>query len=474
MKKTMKIICSLIALTLLLSFAGCRDLDIFGPGGGDGGFENPEGLPVLTVWGSIPVDLPNYNQILSVDPENKSALLVKNVIKGFEAEYDCKIKLLNKGWDGDLNEALLKAIKSNETVDVVCGERFIKAYIDAGHFAEIDLGEYDGKIIESALTPGQKNGKTYAVPVLSGSFGLCVNKKALRSAGVIDDNDEPAQKYIDAGIDPLAPAYWEDLLEICQDIKATYTAQSKDNYGGIVMNMTKNDSSWRSLTYMRSAGGAMFDEGQDKFVLDSAENQRAYDMMRALNAVSPAGSINYQYVSELVDTVFNGFAAYMVEGLDFVIRSDGKSYESDMIVAELPMFKGVETKSNVLTGTVYYSIMQKSKQKELGEAFIKYMLRDWVQMQCLENGFRVPVVKDFLAGEDIKEANNYSRMAPFFKPFIDASYNFSGGIPSVPKNASLVWDTWYDFIQDLYLTSEGVASLSGRYNTEINEMKDRE
>jgi len=461
-----------LILTLILTvFTGCSTDPV--------NEENSEAKSKtdLVVWASSPLVV-NYKSLLAVNPKDERALITQNIVTEFEAANpDVKIKLVFKDWGDKLNANLLKAVKSNEYMDIVPGEQYIKAYIENGYFSEIDLGEYKDKIITNALSIGTKNAKIYAVPVFTGLFGLVVNKNVLKETGIIDNNEKTNTKYTTKGINPLAPAYWEDLLEICQDIKSYYISKETDSKGGMLLDNVRGGSAWRALAYMRTAGGEFIDADYN-FLLNSAANIKAFKMMRDLQKTSPLNSIQATNEVTIYNYLSNNDAAYLVDNVDAIINSKSKPAEGQLVMSEIPTFKpagGVSyKKSNVLVGTVYYSIMKNSKNKELATKFIKLMLKDENQKSYLKTEYRIPVIQNVFNSEDIKtEEYHYNEMKVLYKCLNDKNQVFNGGIPSLEKNTGLVWEEWDSFMGKVFTSSTDIKTLADISNDSLNAIKNR-
>ncbi len=467
-KKLFSIFACLVLITGVIAACG-EEL------GGDDD-DIPSGNIRLVVWTVAPL-IADYKNILKVNPKDKQSLFTETVVKGFEEENPgVSLTLRNKGWGDALNRELVLAIAGNTMPDVTVGEQYVPVYVDNDHFEALDLGQ---DIIDDLLSQtksvAMKGGKVYAAPVWTGSFGLTINKVVLREAGVLGANDVPAQKYTDAGIDPLAPTTWEDLLTICQDIRTYFTTRvPADEYkGGILMSATGEGSAWRALPFMRSAYGEMVDEN-GVVEMDTPENLKAFEMMRELSKTSPSGSLSSINEDAIWELFFNSKAAYIVDGIDTITRVTNYAFEEgDVISVEIPTFEEDGVKANCLVGTGYYSISKNSTKKDIALKFIKYLLSDSVQLGMMREDMRVPTRLSILNGSEIKTLANYDAMQPYLIPFTDESYNFNGAIPAFLDNPVQIWEKWNAFIKRVLSNEGSLQTLLTNAHSDMLEAQQR-
>ena len=222
---------------------------------------------------------------------------------------------------------------------------------------------------------------------------------------------------------------------------------------------------------MRSAGADYMDG--DNFDLDSPENIKAYNYLRELYKTIPENSL-----SDSQDTQFKKFynndIAYLIEDAAPIIQAKNSNAASadQLISVELPTFEEDGVKSNVIVGSVFYSVMNSSKNQELGEKFIRHMLKEEYQYGYLQTEYRVPVLKSVLSSETIEtEEFHWSIMESFLKPFQDDTYSFESGIPSFSINSDRIWREWVAFYEDVLKEAasvEDVEKLAAEVNQKLN------
>ena len=455
----------MVALLALTGLAGCG--------------EEPEqnGKVRLNVYASM-----DYRNVLKASPNDKQALLMKWIEETFEERnQDIDINFQNKGWGEELNSTLVRDLNLSGDLapDVVFGEEYVRNFIERGSFAALELGEeLEQDLIDAVKDYVSKDGKIYAVPSHTGTYGLSINMAALRNAGVLDSSNQVTQNFREAlaetvgdpnyqqvdeisAVDPLQPETWEDLLLICQYIKNYYAAQGDNRNGGMTMSNIKGDSQWKALAWMRTAGGD-FADASGAPALNSEANLKAFEMMRAFSRTAGSNGIagTVDGTQLMYSNFFNGRAAYIVEGAELLARSYQYSSfnDADLATAELPRYESDLTgkKGNALVGTVYYSInAKKSENYAYSLRFIQFLLSEETQRQYYEMDRRIPVRKSILNDESLISGENAEpRMAAFLEPLKSDEYQFSGGLTGFSNNAAQIWDEWTSFTSRLYGTTD--------------------
>ena len=440
----------------------------------------------------------NYSNTLKLNPNDKQALLTKYIVEEFEKDNpDIKLNLLFKGWGNALNEQLVAGLnlKGQSAPDIVVGEQYVKTFIDNGNFAELDLGEYKTDIIDQAADYMYKDEKCYAVPITTGTYGLNINLKMLEECRIIDAEGtisaawrEVMSEYVSAvngmnakytctaaaEINPLAPAYFEDMLAICLFIRdyydgkisvnnVTYQGSDGASKGGMVMTETISDAPWQNLLYMRNAGGDFVDANGD-VDLDSEENLLAYQMLRELQkTVGTSGMVNA--ASEFNVQFYGNYGVYAVQGAELKTRAYKYNFDAeDIALTYVPMFSSVKKHSNTMVGSVFMSVNKnKSQNLEKSTKFIKYLLSDEIQYKFMEEDGRIPVRKSLLESDDIKNKSNYTDLEPLFKTFNE--WDFEGMLYGFPNNASQIWEAYLAFVNELYSDANLAEALTNADNT---------
>ncbi|GHV00238.1 hypothetical protein FACS1894211_07130 [Clostridia bacterium] len=433
-----------------------------GAAGCNGGTQNDPSK--LTVWVVAPF-VHNYAQVLKTKPNDRQAKVSKEIFEEYARDYpDIKLDLKNYGWGTELNQALVKAIAGNTAPDVVVGEMYVPSYIANNQFVPLEMGaEIENDITEQAAAYGKgADGKWYAAPVWTGTFGLSINVTVLIEAGILNEDETVKDAELKAaGIDPLHPAYWEDLLTICTKIKTHYTNAGDEYKGGMLLSNTHEGGAWRALAYQRTAGGEISTDNQT-MVMNTPANEKAYQMLRDLSKTAPKGALESSN-EEVIWTqyFFPNKAAYIVDGIDPIVRAGYFDGAGKIVPAELPTFKGSGVKSNVLVGTGYFSIVSKRNKTDYGTAqeFIRFLMKKENQIRLLNADIRVPTRKSVLESDAVKDMDDAAIKEPFIKPIIDPSYSFNGGIPSFLKNPATVWSKYDYFLDDVFKKDTAISAL---------------
>lgn len=478
MKKILVLVLSAIMAFATIGMVGCGKKD--------------GGITELNVWVVAPL-INNYSDVLKMNPNDKQALLTKEITQTFEQENpDIKLKYLNKGWGDTLNEALMMGLntKGDSAPDIVVGEQYVKTFIDNGNFCALDLDGLENDIVGQATKYMVKDNNVYAVPITTGTYGLNINLSMLRECQVIDDDNivvpewrNEIAKYITQvnamnsnytcstadEINPLAPVYFEDLLAICLFIRdfydgkayvnnVTYSNNDGKSKGGIIITETIGDAPWQNLAYMRNAGGDYVDANGD-VNLDSPENLLAYQMIRDLYATAgTSGRVNS--ATDFNTQFFRNYGVYAIQGAELVTRAYKSTTldDEDIVLTYLPMFSAKKIHSNTMVGSVFMSVNKnKSKNLEKSTRFIKYLLSEEVQYKFMEMDGRIPVRKSILESETIKSKSNYNVLEPLLKTY--SEWSFDGMLYGFSNNASHIWESYHAFMSSLFSETDLATAL---------------
>ena len=434
----------------------------------------------LLVWSVDPL-VGNYQTVLATNPNDPDALLTKSVVEGFQAatvstEYPQGVRVViqNHGWGTDLSQALDTAIGSGTMPDITVGEQFVKTYINNNHFLPIELDDaIVSDFVDEAQSVIYKGEDIYAVPFLTGSFVLNINKAALADFGILNEDYTVNQTWQSAHPDwnPLAPDTWEELLGICQYIYGLngqeVNGKTLNGVGGMLMNATEEDSSWRALVFMRTAGGDI-GTSDGTVTMDTPQNMKAFQMMRDFVATAPARSINSSTTNEMWNTFwFNDRVAYTIDGNDILTNAEVLGRRDDFTVAEIPTYEENGVRANVMVGTGYYSISNQTEKYDLCIKFLEYILQPEIQRDFMEGTNRLSARESVLNSQETTQLSNYADLQVFMKPFQDETYQFEGGLPTFDNRPADVWDQWNTFAADLLRTNK---DLTGIVRTAQSEM----
>jgi ABC-type glycerol-3-phosphate transport system substrate-binding protein len=110
---------------------------------------------------------------------------------------------------------------------------------------------------------------------------------------------------------------------------------------------------------------------------------------------------------------------------------------------------------NVYCGNVLFGITEGSKNMAMAEAFLEYLTSAEVQNWFYELDGRLPINKNVLSSEEIKE------VYPNINPYIDAlvAGGFEGGLSGFTTNATDIWNKWGSFYKDVLTTEKDISAL---------------
>lgn len=250
------------------------------------------------------------------------------------------------------------------------------SYAARGHLMDLtpyfkdELGRFDS----AALGAASYKGKMYAGPFATSTQLMFVNLDLFKAAGVEPPGTGVSDRWT-----------WEQVLEAAKKI-----AKPQENTWGILLE--QSDRPYQLLPLMQSKGAAVVsDDGLtasgyvdgDKFV----EATQFYGDLFGKHKVSPPGLFDLNLVQEVFHT---GRAAMMVGGTWNLDRlKTGAPFK--WIAVPHPYFAG--GKPVTPTGSWQIGINPRTKNPEAAMKFMRFFMRDDVQVKWFELRPYPPVLK---------------------------------------------------------------------------------
>lgn len=484
-------VCALAALMGVFVFAGCRN----NSGGGDGSSINVRVVAPLIY---------NYEDVLQLRPNDKQALLTKEIMEGFSKEYpEIEVNLTQSDWGDALNSSLISDLNNRgpSAPDILVGEQYVHSYIEDKVFAELDLETgLDGQPLASDLITqcdavAKMDGKYYAIPIATGTYGLNINLSMLRECKIIDAENavNPAwrtavEPFVAAAesegftvsdaseLNPLEPTTWEDLMVICRFIRAFYdkevtvggegyTGNSGSSRGGMMIEKRSGESNWQAMPFLRTAGGDFVDSEGVVAVGDS-KNEKAFRMMHELYLTAGTSAI-ISASSDYLTQFFGSYGAYGVFAQEIVTRAYLYDFaDEDVLAVKLPTYADGGVYSNSMVGSLYMSVnANRTANLESSLTFIKYLLSEEVQLRIVELDGRVPVRQSLLNSDKIKQLSNYEKLKPFLDMYNE--WDFEGQLVGFSRNPVEIWAAWDLFVGTLYSENFNLAEALAECQTNM-------
>ena len=300
-------------------------------------------------------------------------MVYQELIDKFEEQNpDIKVKMQLTPWDQFWTKFDASA-GTAEMPDTFFMNLYAHMYIDAGIMEPLnDWIERDG-LDMSLYTDAIVDYYTTADGIIA-----CM-PKGLDSIAVACNN-ELFEKY---GIDlPTNDWTWEDMVNICAEMKAAAEAAGDDIYP-MSLALNSGNSSWQHI--MTQFGGSMFDKGVCTF--GSAENQEAFESICSLvdNGYIPDYSMICDTTSE--DLFISGKVG-MIYLPTFSSQKIEQSNMTDLTLVTLPEAK---TK-NAALGGMGYGMSASSEHKEEAWRFLKYLGSEEANDIIAKSGIDLPAL----------------------------------------------------------------------------------
>lgn len=432
MKKTL---CLIIVALLTFCFASCT-------GNNDRSYGDE--LIIWTVDGPL---ISGYEGKNTLD-----ARTTKFIIDKFHESYpDVKITLADRGKDTDLQSALQTAYITNDMPDIVVGESFIKSQINLGYFSEIELkDDIKNNIRPELLALSQWEGKQYGVPFYAGVDELLYNESVLRTA--LGEDSE----YFDSDGNFKVPGTMNELLIIAQTVKNSY---NDNTHGGIQINNVRGVSSAFRATYIMSAFGGSWLDGDGKLNLTTEENVKAFEYMRSMVPAASFGATGFISENDIITQFLNGNVAFSIDHPSMIADYT----KGDIKVAALPS-SGNSSSGGVLVGTCSFMMTKECVNPPAAQAFLEILVSKDVQdLIYTQSSLRLPVRTDtqaeLLRSTDPAVLAVHDKYLPGLRTLYEG--DLVSGLPYFNTNQyTQIWnDNWTEFIGKVFTSTDSVTSL---------------
>src|SRR3954462_10338089 len=333
---------------------------------------------------------------------------IQGVIKQYGTDFEAahpgtKIDVQFVPW-AQAHDKFVTAIAGGKVPDVAeMGTTWTPEFADQGGLVEqpkLNAGDYVSSLVDAATL----NGKVYGKPWYAGARALIYRKDILDKAGI----DKP-------------PATWDEMMAAAKQIKSKVPNVYPVSYTGLSEHMY--------LPTIWQAGGEIATQNGDtwKSALNSPEAAKALEYYASFykDGLDPKAAVGWEEPD--AQTAFiNGDVAMLIAG--------GWTYNS--IIDTKPGLKskigtalepaGPSGKDTAFAGGSHLVQFQESKNKDLGAAFIDFMLEP-TELN------KFPSAVGFLPGptEGIKPWGYLDD--PVRKPFAEQLLDHSAVYPPSPK-----------------------------------------
>jgi N,N'-diacetylchitobiose transport system substrate-binding protein len=371
-------------------------------GGGDNNSKSS------TQSGSTPAKLSGSIDVWIMDPGSpKLQSVVKSYATSFQATNPgTKVNIQFVPW-AQAHDKFTTALAGGKVPDVAeMGTTWTPEFADEGAFEQVSKpaqGQYVSSLVDAATVDGKLWGK----PWYAGARGLIYRKDVLQKAGV------------------AVPKTWDELLAASKAIKAKVPGISPMGYTGLTEHMY--------LPTIWQAGGQIATQNGENWTsaLNSPQAVKAIQFYTDFykEGLTPKASIGWEE-PDAQEAFINGDIAMLVAG--------GWTYNS--IIQTKPGMKsrvgtalepaGPSGKDTAFAGGSHLVVFKESKDRDLANAFVDYMLKPVnLTKFTSEIGFLPGTVSGIKASGYLAD--------PVRKPFAEQLLDHSAVYPPSPRWGAL-------------------------------------
>ena len=374
---------------------------IAGCGGGD---DNNSSSSKSTT-GNSAAKLSGSIDVWIMDPGSPA---VQKVVKQYGTDFQAKhpgttVNIEFVPW-AQAHDKFVTAIAGGKVPDVAeMGTTWTPEFADQGGLVEqpkLKAGDYVSSLVDAATL----NGKVYGKPWYAGARALIFRKDILEKAGI----DKP-------------PATWDEMMAAAKQIKAKVPNVYPVSYTGLSEHMY--------LPTIWQAGGQIATQNGEtwKSALNSPEAAKALEYYASFykDGLDPKAAVGWEEPDAQTAFINGDVAMLIAGGWTYNSIIDTKPALKDKIGTALEP-SGPSGKNTAFAGGSHLVQFQESKNKDLGAAFVDFMLEPTEL-----NKFTSAV--GFLPGttEGIKASGYLDD--PVRKPFAEQLLDHSAVYPPSPK-----------------------------------------
>ena len=385
----------LLLAALLLSLVGCAP---------KAAADGPKTVKVLTMQQAGPT------------PEEMNEI----VAKFNEANPNIKVEIEYVSYDA-LHDKIATAMATNPpSYDVVLVDDIWYAeFAKAGYLwdvtAKIDAQTKE-KVFAAAWDITTVNGTTYGMPWLLDAKYFFYNEKILAEAGF-----------------SAPPKTWEELVEQSKVIKEKGLVEYPIAWSWGQAEAVICDY----VALLFGNGGSLVDaEGKPAFNNEKGVQALAWMLQSIEDGISNPASVSY--VEEDVRNVFSqGKAAFAVNWLYMYelanLNADESQINGQVKFGLMPAFAGSGVESATINGSMGFSVMEKSPNRDAAWEYVKFLTSESIQKEY--SAHLLPVWSGNYEGEALDTLTKLNEATPVTVPAFKAQFPFSHVRPKVPYYA---------------------------------------
>ncbi|MBI5029071.1 MAG: extracellular solute-binding protein [Chloroflexi bacterium] len=404
------------------------------------------GTPIATVQNQAtppPVELVIWSELFvvgkMVDDPNGMGRYGTYLKQQFEKEHPgVTIKFEYHGFDEELRQNLVTALRVGNAPDIVVGENYFQQYAELQALTPLDdvVADIKSNLIPGTYRAAESDNHIYGLSAFTGVFGFERNCKVIQATGL--NCDQP-------------PRTWKEL----SDQVKTITQKGNSKYYGYSLQGPVGfavGSVFRIALFMAQSGASLCKNNCTDPYFNNPKAIPVLEFIRELNRSTPPGLTFNPDEEQVYSQLFQGISAYQIAGSWHPKWAKDSGCE-DCRYSSVPLPDGGKSASMVV-GNVIYVVLKSSKHRDIAAQWVKFLARDDVQDLVYPVLGRLPSTKSALMRlrPNVNSAN---------QAFIDELLNDSelSILPQWRKEPQQLWTIYNDMLKQVLTTEQPIQSI---------------
>lgn len=400
------------------------------------GQDSAEPLKTIVVWAE---PWTARHMAENPDKDGQYGLALKRMFE--EQNPGFTVSIEDHSWDNELRQNFMTAMMGGTAPDVIVGENFFKQYAEMGAIIPLDayVADIKGDLIPGTYKAAEINGQLYGISSFTGVFGFERNCDVIAAANV-------------PGLGCDAPATWDDLYWAANEV----TKAGQGNFYGFALQGPQADSVgsvFRVAVLLAQAGAQLCQgEGCSYPYFNDPNALKAYQFLRAMNALTPPGLTFEPDEGKVYSQLFEGKVAYQIAGSWHPNWAKGAGCVNCQY-GGVPVVTGGQ-KASIIVGNGIYAVTAQSKYPEQAAAFVKLLASPTAQDLIYSAMGRLPTTRSGL--ERLRP-----NVSPAEQAYIDELLNNPDlrVLPSFAKNPQQVWTIYNEMLTQILTTDGDIQTI---------------
>jgi multiple sugar transport system substrate-binding protein len=346
-------------------------------------------------------------------PEEMNAI----VAKFNEANPTTKVEIEYVAYDA-LHDKITTAMAANPpTYDVVLVDDIWYAEFAKNGYLWDVTDQIDAKtksdVFASAWDITTVNGKAYGMPWLLDEKYFFYNEAMLKEAGIA-----------------APPTTWEELMDQSAILKEKGIVEYP-----IVWSWAQAEAAICDFVVLLYGNGGSFMDASGAPAFNSPEGVATLQwMVDSIDAgISNPASVTY-LEEDVRNTFSQGKAAFALNWLYMydlaAVNKDESTIVGNVKMSLIPAFEGNAAASSSINGSMGFSVIEKSPNKEAAWEYVKFLTSEAIQQEY--SAHLLPIYQTNYSGEGLAKLTALNESNPVTVPAFNAQFPFSHVRPKVP------------------------------------------